>query len=282
MGTKVVRQWLAVSAGVAAAASSALGQVPRPAPELEFYNGTTRVNPPPAEVPKPADEAILPASARMLWTAGPVEKPTPLSTVANAARDVGEAVAATAKMHLAKMFDRLALQTEPRLLPQFIAKDVASAHAMPEPVIAGPAAQPTVVVVRESAPAALAAPVEIRTEMMPMMPPRWTPEMLLALGLSAAGLSSTLLVWSRLGKAQPMVVYAGAAPMPAAPLARPTTLNGYDFGPLPETVERFDVGPSYAEVRADATRAEEQLPAAMALQLLEANLELLSQTEKTA
>jgi hypothetical protein len=300
MGTNGrIRRWVAVSVGVVGSTAVAVGQAPTPPATPEIYYGTTRINPPTPEPPpaKPVeDPTILPAAARLL--VGPVtpEAPAgaPLATMMSASRDATEASIAAAKNTLKSLFDRMTVMAEPKRLP--LLKVSHTTPAMPEPVIAGPASQPTVIVVREpaSAPAVapMVQPVVVETRAEAPAAAQWSPESLIAIGVSAAGLLSTLMLWGRVGRGsqqQPVVVYAGSAPMPTAAPPAPvpakpagaTLLDGYAVGPLPESAETFEIGPTYADERKMKLETEERNKDAMALHVLDQNLALLDDEPAT-
>jgi hypothetical protein len=126
-----------------------------------------------------------------------------------------------------------------------------------------PAAQPTVVVVREPADAAPRAAEQPRGPLLGA-------GALFGLGVGALGLGFGLVVWRRSARETP-------PPLPPAPPAAPggvVLMGQYDAGPLPEPAERFEIGPTYHGEREKKKRAEAEGQQAMVEFILAQNLAL--------
>ena len=240
-----------------------------PPPPLEIYYGTKKVSPVPRPVlppqpvllPQPVSlEPVAPATAKE----GPSyhESPRPgeaLVETLHAVRDGTTHVSAAAVNLLGKIATRVLTPPEPQHIilasygapppypapgPSSVPTPVPSTPTPPAPTVAPPTAttQPTVVVIREPAP-----------EPRPSEPPRGFSvglDSLVAIGLGALGLVFGLVSWVRAGRRELPV----AIPTPPAPVSPPTPpdngvklLGMYNAGPLPETAEKFDLGPTYHE-----------------------------------
>ncbi len=135
----------------------------------------------------------------------------------------------------------------PGLLPWAYANAVRDAVPPPREE-----SKPTVIIVREAAPAvALPEPAGVRIS---------TETLLVALGGILVGLGAML--WRSRTPATAV----------AKPPATHATIRGLDIGPLPDTAEKFDLGPTYAEGLAHEKATEKAGETAILQHILEQNL----------
>lgn len=139
-------------------------------------------------------------------------------------------------------------------LPQPITVNV-PAPATPAPPPPAPQ-QPTVVVIRE--------PDENRSAAPAMEQPRGVvlePEALMGIGVGVLGLGVGLVGWLRRPAATPnLATVAAAMRHPSPPAHAPEDglllMGKYNAGPRRETVERFEIGPSYQTEQEEKKKAE--------------------------
>ncbi|QEL14378.1 hypothetical protein [Limnoglobus roseus] len=268
-----VRHFLAAGLLVLAPAL-AHAQSPTTVADIEIYQGTRKVAPKPVDpttVPKVAavvaatlQDATSSAIAstgtvigRILDRSVPKWEAPRLPVVVNIT--LPQPSPAASPVMTAGGFQPVAVGGvgTPGLLPWAYAntaRDATPATPREEP-------KPTVIIVREPAPvpvaavAALPEPTGIRIS---------NETLLLALGgvVIAAGV---VLLRSR----TPVAATATTVAKPAVPHA---TIRGFDVGPLPETMEKFDIGPSYAEEVAQNKADEKAGEAAVLQHILNQNL----------
>lgn len=269
------------TAQVAMPPSSPPDYLSTPAERVEVYHGVHRVGP----VARPPVVLVE------------YPRPTPIGddaahnqALAETLREVRESnrQLTTAVAKLAEAAERPpAPQAEPRPIIFASYPPVPNANAPwlnPAPglvPVAPPPApapvQPTFVVVREPAPpAAPAVPQPVPATTGLNMPSE------AALGIGAAIGIFGLLAWARGRRIEPAPITVSVGqPVAAAPAALIETpgvrlMGEYNAGPLPESAEAFDVGPSYQEELAEQKRIEKANEAAATELLLSTNLALLS------
>lgn len=253
--------------------------VPVPPPAVEVYYGTNKVAPPPAPVvvrpPAPAPAPVAPAAAvvspRYVEEARPGQA---LVETLRAMRDGTRTVSAATASLLTKVGDRLMNPPEPRqiVLTNYIPPQPPDYYW---PTAAAPApapSQPTVVVIREPAgetrPATAAEPARGVTLGV---------ETIVALAFAVAGLAFGLIAWARGSrKAEPPVVAPPVVVPPPAESNGVKLMGKYDAGPLPETAEKFDLGPSYHDEKQQQKQTEEANHQAAVEFILNQNLALLA------
>lgn len=272
-------------------ASVPLTPAAEPAPPIEIYYGTRRVNP----APKPPAE-VAPAAAVVPEATTPAASPGDAARTADAfidtlreVRDGTNKVSTAAAALLGKVAERthppepkqlvVTNSATPAALPP-LANANAPWLAAPAPVAVPPTAKPTepaaapsVVVIREqvSEPKPAAAPAVVTL----------SAQTLVACGIAACGTVLGLLGWARGGRKQ---VAAAVAPVPQvvppeAPLdPNAVRLQGkYNAGPLPESAEKFELGPTYHDEVRQKKLTEEQNNAAAVEFILTQNLALLAE-----
>jgi hypothetical protein len=238
-------------------------------PPLEIYYGTKKVSPVPQPIiphqpvipPQPAPlELVAPATAKEGPSYHEPARPgVALVETLHAVRDGTASVSAAAVNLLGKIGTRVLMPPEPQHIvlasyaapvpypapgPNSVPTPAPSTPTLPAPTVAPPTAttQPTVVVIREPA-----------AEPRPSEPARGLSvgvDSLVAIGLGALGLVFGLVSWVR-GSRRELPVAIPTPPAPVAPPAPPDTgvklLGMYHAGPLPDTAEKFDLGPTYHE-----------------------------------
>jgi hypothetical protein len=296
--------WCVVS--ILAGAATALGQAPAPVssePDIEVFVGTVKVAPippPPApivivqeapkpepkEEPKPRVEApvfvpIVPAGA---WS--PMMGPQPLpSSITHRSENVTPHGNLLFQL-MGQVMTRLVLgavpqrdATQPISTPQIVILREPAQETKYLPAPAPVQQSPQIVVVREPAPAPEAKPeqphgLQISWEMLGMF------------SFAGVGVLCVVFLIGRSIKGQ-VVVQTAPTSLPITPPSYDPAKDGpllggqYVAGPLPETAERFDIGPSYQDEQKAKERAVEAGKQAVVANILMQNLDLFDVEEKT-
>jgi len=245
---------------------------------IEIYYGTTKVTPTRLVTPAPAPEAgpVVPAAAKSGPHQDGIRRAEALVDTLQSVRDGTREISAAAVSVLGKVGDRVKHSAESR--PIILASY--SMPPIPQPQITvsmPPGSQnsqpPQVVVVRE--------PAEARPA--PSETPRALPmsiEMLVAGLVGMLGMLLAGMAWAR-----------GSRTVEAAPQTRPPVdtaqihaidpnsvqlMGKYNAGPIRETAEKFEIGPTYHEEYQQKKRVEESNNAAAVEFILNQNLALLA------
>lgn len=274
-----VRRRLAAAVVALGTATPAVAQSPEPAPfplpvpappppPIEVYYGTTKVSPAAAVVTlavtptTESPQAIIPAVAK----GGPnhaeqVHPGEALVETLHAVRDGTRTVSAAAATLLGKVGDRL-------MTPAAEPRQIVVSHAPPPPIV----------VVRE--PAAESRPTPAPE---PARGLTFSVESVVALGVAVVGVLFGLVALARGSrKADPPVVAPPAVPVPVPAPEPPPASDGvrlmgkYDAGSLPESAEKFDLGPTYQDEQRQKRHAEEANNQAAVEFILNQNLALLA------
>lgn len=234
---------------------------------IEIYYGTAKVAPRAPVVrsraPVVAAPAVIPAAA--------VEPAKPHSAEAfveamHSVRDGTRDVSAAAVGFLGKVGERMkhSLPSRQIVLASYAAPSV-SVPPAPLPAVSAPV-QPQLVVVHEPA---AQPPYESRGVTLSF-------EMLAACGIGLLGLVVAALAWSRGPRRLPETAF------PSIPTAVPLDSGGvqlmgkYNAGPMPESAEKFELGPSYREAQQQKKQIEAAHNSAAVEFVLNQNLELLA------
>ena len=252
----------ALAAGVISLPTAAVAAEPEPAAgprTMEILHGTRKVWPVPAPVaPAPAPRPVAPAPApvapvrEVVQTAGTLESDNP-SRVTESRTIIFAGTAAPYPV------------MTPGSAPWLSSGQFAPvAPPASQPATPTTPAQPTIVVIRE--------PVsEPRPAADPARGVTVGSEVLLGIGLGAAGLGFGYAGWNRRRPVPSVEATPPAAPQkPSGVLL----LGEFDAGPLPTTAEKFDMGPSYQTVQQEKKKTEEQNQAAVLEFILSQNLAL--------
>jgi hypothetical protein len=264
----------------AASAGSAMAQAPptpfplmamtsAPAQEsIEIYYGTSKVSP----ISKPAVSdpgPVVPASAKSASAhQAPLRSAEALADTLHSLRDGTREISAAAVGVLGKVGNRLkhTVESRPIILASY------SMPSLPQPQITlapspSQSPQPQVIVVREAAEPPSAARHGLTLSI----------ELLAACSIGLVGVLFAGMAWARGSRQQkPAAVPAihGAAP-PVDPDGV-HLMGKYNAGPLRETAEKFDIGPSYHEEIKQKKQVEESSNAAAVEFILSQNLALLA------
>lgn len=265
-------------------------------PQVEVFHGAKKVWPRPVPPAPPPPKPVVPAE----YKGGPVvEVPGRASAAFEAAcvavKDGSTSVSKAATNLLDRVADRMAVQTEAR---QIVLASYAPsvAPAAPVSVVAPPAnlpwltpvpttpptqpsavstpQTPTVLVIREPGEVQR---VEVPVPMAALPEPRgvvMTPELMIAAGFGVFGLMVGLAAWARGGRAvRPQYVPLVAPALAGGPGVR---LQGkYDAGPVPESAEKFDLGPTYHDELHEKKQVEVRSNEAVVQFILDQNLAML-------
>ncbi len=137
------------------------------------------------------------------------------------------------------------------------------------------AAQPTVVVIRESAGESRSAPVAAPEAGLVTI----SSGTLLGVGVAALGIGFGFVTWRRRA---PVVPPPAAAAVAVAPAADGILLMGkYNAGPRKESVEKFEIGPSYHAEQQEKKKVEAEKQEAVVELILMQNLALHAELNPT-
>jgi hypothetical protein len=263
--------------------------------QVEIFHGAKKVWPLSAPPVQPPPKPVVPAESK----GGPVvEEPGRASAAFMAAcaavRDGSTSVTKSATNLLDRISDRMAVQTEARqiMLASFIPPPSHQPQPAPpanlpwltptqtqtpptQPAAVSTPQTPTVVVIRETAPDVHRVEVPVAAPTLPE--PRgvvMTPELMIAAGFGVFGLMFGLAAWARGGRA----ARSQYAPVvgPVLAVAGGVRLQGkYDAGPVPESAEKFDLGPTYHDELQEKKHVEVRSNEAVVQFILDQNLALL-------
>jgi hypothetical protein len=265
---------------------------PAPLASIEIYYGTQKVTPvlPPAQVASAAAVAVT-----------PVTSPGDAARAADAfietlrdLRDGSNQVGSATLGLLGKIAERTHPASEPRqiILTNYttppslpsLSHPNAPWLAVPAPVVVPPAtrsvaestAVPNVVVIREQVPEpkASAVPTAARSDGVTM-----SKEMMVASAIAACLTYLFLIGWRRTGRKQVTRMLPQQVVVPLTPLdPNAVCLQGkYNAGVIPETAEKFELGPAYHDEVRQKKQTEEQNNAAAVEFILNQNLALLAE-----
>lgn len=277
----------------ATSAARAADPTPVQPAQVEIFHGAKKVWPPPAPPVQPPPKPVVPAESK----GGPVvEEPGRASAAFVAAcaavRDGSTSVTKSATNLLDRISDRMAVQTEARqiMLASYVPPPAHQPQPAPpanlpwlpptqtpptQPAAVSTPQTPTVVVIREAAPEVQRVEVPVAAPSLPE--PRgvvMTPELMIAAGFGVFGLMFGLAAWARGGRAgRPQLVPVVG---PAFAGAGGVRLQGkYDAGPVPESAEKFDLGPTYQDELQEKKQVEVRNNEAVVQFILDQNLALL-------
>jgi hypothetical protein len=153
-----------------------------------------------------------------------------------------------------------------------------------QPASVSPPQTPTVVVIREVAPEVQRVEIPVASPTLPE--PRgivMTPELMIAAGFGVLGLMFTLAAWMRTFRYDRPVLATVAAPPIGPTLADGVRLQGkYNAGPVPETAEKFDLGPTYHDELNETKQIEVRNNEAVVQFILDQNLALMDALDPIA